>query len=208
MAHETDEQQVEALKAWWAENGRAIMFGAGLGLAVIMGWQGYQRYEVSQAAEASDLYGKVAASSDAADQQANFETLKADYSSTPYAGLASLTLAKTQVEAADYAAAEVTLAWASENAAEADVQAIATLRRARVLLQLERMDDALAALPATPAPGFASMQASIRGDILLAQGNKSDARSAYQAALSAGGPVADQQLLQIKIDDLAEGSEG
>lgn len=208
MAHETDEQQVEALKEWWTENGRAIMFGAGLGLAVILGWQGYQRYEASQAAEASDLYGEVAASTEVAEQQAKLDQLKADYSSTPYAGLASLTLAKTQVEAADYAGAEVTLAWASSNASEADVQAIATLRRARVLLQLERLDDALSALPAAPAPGFASLQASVRGDILLAQGKKSDARNAYQAALSAGGPVADQQLLQMKIDDLAEGSEG
>ncbi|MGB0866596.1 MAG: YfgM family protein [Granulosicoccaceae bacterium] len=208
MAYETDEQQVEALKAWWAENGRSIMLGAGLGLAVILGWQGYQRYEVSQAAEASDLYGEVAASTDASVQSGHFETLKADYSSTPYAGLAGLQLAKAQVLAEDFSAAETTLAWVAANAAENDVQAIATLRRARVLVELKRYDDALAALPEVPAPGFGSLQSSVRGDILLAQGNRSEARLAFQQALSAGGPVADQQLLQMKIDDLAEGSEG
>ncbi len=208
MAYETDEQQVEALKAWWAENGRAILFGAGLGLAVILGWQGYQRYLAGRAADASDLYGAVAASTDLSEQQLSFESLKSDYSATPYAGLAGLSVAKTQVDAADYAAAEQTLAWVGENAAEADVQVIASLRRARVLLQLERFDEALSALPATAAPGFGALQATIRGDVLLAQGKRSEARAAFEAAQDAGGPVADPQLLQMKIDDLVEGSKG
>lgn len=205
MAYETDEQQVEALKAWWAENGRSIMFGAGLGLAVILGWQGYQGYEVSHAAKASDLYGTVAAASELSEQQSSFDTLKADYASTPYAALAGLTVAKTQVEAEDYAAAAKTLAWVSANGVEADVAAIAALRRARLLMQLGNLDDALAALPAEPKPGFVSLQANIRGDILSAQGKKSEAKVAYQEAKNAGGPVADHQLLQMKIDDLAEG---
>ncbi len=208
MAYETDEQQVEALKEWWSENGRSIMFGAGLGLAVILGWQGYQRYLGSQAADASDLYGAVAASTELSAQQSNFEALKSDYDSTPYAGLAGLVVAKSQLEAADYAAAETTLNWVSENAAESDIQAIAALRRARVLLQLERPEDALAALPAVAAPGFVSLQADIRGNILLAQGKRAEARAAFEEALEAAGPVADRQLLQIKIDDLAEGSKG
>lgn len=208
MAYETDEQQVEALKAWWAENGRAIMLGAGLGLAVILGWQAYKGYLTSQAADASDLYGQVAASPELSAQLSNFDKLKADFSATPYAGLAGLAVAKKQVEEADFAAAETTLAWVSDNAVEDDIKAIAGLRRARVLLQLERADDALAALPATPAPGFVSLQASVRGDILLSQGKRADARAAYQEALNAGGAVADRQLLQIKIDDLAEGSKG
>lgn len=208
MAYETDEQQVEALKAWWAENGRSILLGAGLGLAVILGWQGYQRYEVSQAAAASDLYGQVAAAADAGAQQPHFETLKADYSATPYAALAGLVLAKSQVEAADYQGAQATLEWVGANAVEADVQAIAKLRRARVLAQLEQYEQALAALPATPAPGFVALQASVRGDILLAQGKRAEARAAYEAAVADGGAVSDQRLLQMKIDDLAAGSEG
>lgn len=205
MAYETDEQQVEALKAWWADNGRAIILGAGLGLAIILGWQGYQRYLTGQAAEASDLYGEVASLTELPAQQLSFEQLKEGYSSTPYAGLAGLMVAKAQIDAVDYNAAEATLSWVSEHAAEADVQAIATLRRARVLLQLERLDDAIAALPATAAPGFVSMQANVQGDILLAQGKTSDARAAFQKALDAGAPVADRSLLQMKIDNLAEG---
>ncbi len=208
MAYETDEQQVEALKAWWAENGKAIMFGAGLGLAVILGWQGYQGYLSSQAADASDLYGAVAASEELTEQQRNFDSLKADYSATPYAGLAGLAVAKTQIDGSDFSAAEQTLAWVSDNAAEADVQAIAALRRARVLMQLERYDDALAALPAQDVPGFVAMQADIRGDILLAQGKLEQARDAFEAALEAAQPVADQQLLRMKIDNLAAGAQG
>ena len=37
MEYETEEQQVEALKDWWAENGRAVIAGVVLGVVVIGG---------------------------------------------------------------------------------------------------------------------------------------------------------------------------
>jgi len=206
VTYETDEQQVEALKAWWAANGNAILVGAGLGLAVILGWQGFQKYQADKAAEASDLYGAIAASTEVSEQQASFDTLKGDFSGTPYAGLGGLTLAKNLVEAEDYATAASTLEWVSDNAVEDDIAALAALRQARVLLQLNELDAALAALPAVPVAGFVSMQADIRGDILLAQGKKDEARVAYQEAKNSGGVVSDSQFLQMKLDDLAQGS--
>jgi|GEM_PF-181845 len=38
---ETEEQQVEALKQWWADNGRAVLLGIGIGLAMIFGGSPY-----------------------------------------------------------------------------------------------------------------------------------------------------------------------
>ena len=44
--------------------------------------------------------------------------------------------------------------------------------------------------------------AELKGDIYIAQGNKDQARTAYQAAADAGG-LTTNPLLQIKLDDLA-----
>ena len=54
--YETEEQQVEALKEWWKENGIAVVSGAILGIAALGGWRGWSWYQEKQANEASDLY--------------------------------------------------------------------------------------------------------------------------------------------------------
>ena len=53
MEYETEEQQVEALKEWWAENGRAIIAGVVLGGVVIGGWGWWQSHRENQAVAAS-----------------------------------------------------------------------------------------------------------------------------------------------------------
>ena len=52
---------------------------------------------------------------------------------------------------------------------------------------------------------MAALYADLKGDILLAQGNGADARSAYQLALDrseAGSPY--RATLQLKLDSLGE----
>ena len=57
--YETEEQQVEALKQWWADNGRAVLMGIGLGLVAIFGWRGWQGHQTSVAETASSAYTSV-----------------------------------------------------------------------------------------------------------------------------------------------------
>ncbi|PAR85254.1 YfgM family protein, partial [Vibrio cholerae] len=40
--YDTEEQQVEAIKDWWKENGKAVIFGAVIGLGGLFGWRYYQ----------------------------------------------------------------------------------------------------------------------------------------------------------------------
>ncbi len=54
--YETEEQQVEALKEWWKQNGLAIIGGAVLGIAALLGWRGWNMYQEKQATEASDIF--------------------------------------------------------------------------------------------------------------------------------------------------------
>ena len=40
--YETEEQQVEAVKKWWKENGVSLIVGVVMGLSAIAGWKYYQ----------------------------------------------------------------------------------------------------------------------------------------------------------------------
>ncbi len=40
--YDSEEQQVEAIKDWWKENGKAVIFGAVIGLGGLFGWRYYQ----------------------------------------------------------------------------------------------------------------------------------------------------------------------
>jgi len=38
----TDEEQVEAIKQWWKNNGSSLLIGIGAALAIAFGWQAWQ----------------------------------------------------------------------------------------------------------------------------------------------------------------------
>ena len=57
--YETEEEQLEALKKWWKENGRSILLGLLLGVLIIAGWRGWQAYQANRAESASTLYEQM-----------------------------------------------------------------------------------------------------------------------------------------------------
>ncbi|MCW8956189.1 MAG: tetratricopeptide repeat protein, partial [Gammaproteobacteria bacterium] len=59
MDYETEEQQVEALKRWWKENGKLIITGLTLGLALVVGVRFYNQYVNERAEAASYLFDQV-----------------------------------------------------------------------------------------------------------------------------------------------------
>ena len=86
--HETEEEQVRALKEWWKENGRSVIAGVVIGVGTLIGWKGWGVYQEQQAMEASDLYNNMrsailAQNLDSVVAQA--QELKDNYTSTPYA---------------------------------------------------------------------------------------------------------------------------
>ena len=54
--YETEEQQVEAIKSWWKENGKAVVLGAVIGLGGLYGWRYYQGEIQSAKEQASEAY--------------------------------------------------------------------------------------------------------------------------------------------------------
>ena len=55
-SYRTEEEQVEALKRWWAENGRSTVAAVALAIAAGFGWQAWQESRQQVAAEASSRY--------------------------------------------------------------------------------------------------------------------------------------------------------
>ena len=85
----------------------------------------------------------------------------------------------------------------------------ARLRLASVLLDEKAYGEALKQLEAAHAAAFAARFLELKGDVLAAEGKKTEARSAYKAALDKGevregrGGVG-HELLQQKLDSLGE----
>jgi predicted negative regulator of RcsB-dependent stress response len=71
---------------------------------------------------------------------------------------------------------------------------------------LGHYEEALALLDVTKAGAFAAQLQEVRGDILLAKGDRSGSRLAYQAAISehVGKDLApgESELLSLKLQDL------
>lgn len=205
--HYDDEAQAQQLKDWWKENWIALAAGLVIGLAGIFGWQGWQKHQRGQAAAASQLYEdfKAAIANGKTDEApALAEKLVTDFAKTPYAANGQLRLAAESVKANDYEAALKRLQWVREHAKDEGLRQIAQLRTARVLWQQGEFEQALKILDGA-AGEFAPVFDELRGDIHLAQGDRSAARSAYEKALNAApAEQPSRQLLERKLEDLAD----
>ena len=192
--YRTEDEQVEALRRWWQENGRSTIVAIVLALGVGFGYQGWKDFRENQADNASDLYQRIlqalSAPALSAEQEKIAvqlaEQLKADYSSTAYAQFAALQLARVAVDRNDLTEAQVQLRWVLGKADKgSDIERIAQLRLARVLGAGGEVDQALAILAQGKEGPYQASYAVARGDILLNAGRGDEARDAYTAALAA-----------------------
>jgi len=203
-----EQEQLAALKAWWKENGGAILLGATVVLAAIAAWNGWTWYQRSQSAQAAVLYDTLQKAARANDLKATRETAGAILENFPrsaYAPLAALVSAKVQFQAGDLKTARAQLQWAIEHAGSDEIRSIAALRLASVLLDDNEPDAALKILEAKPQPGFEALYASQRGDILATQKKRSEARAAYKAALEKAEAGALRDALRLKLEGLGDG---
>ncbi len=215
----SDEEQIEALKRWWSENGTSLLVGIVVVLAVFFGVRQWQASQAANSGEASDLYQQIAdlalanMTQTASEEsvlaaQAIYASLKLEHPDSIYTRYAALAIARFQVEQnqLDLAAAE--LQWILDNPdlgmmSEADEELFLTARArlARIKLSQGMAQEALDLVRAVEPGAFASMYAEVEGDALMSLGQTEEARAAYERALetiATGNPV----LLQLKLQDL------
>lgn len=207
MAFDLQEQeQIDALKAFWQRWGvtvTAVVVAALLGTIGVQGWRWYQQ---RQAESAAALYGQMealAAKGDTVKLVAAAEPIKQDYPRTAYASRAALAAARAAYETGDAKTARTQLGWVVEHASEDSLKAVARLRLATLAIDAKQYDEALALLTTEHDPAFAGLFLDARGDALSAKGDTAAARSAYRDALAkTPADAANRPYLQIKLDAL------
>ncbi len=203
---QTEEEQVEALKAWFKKNGSALVFGLAIGLAAIGGYRFWIDYQIGQSQKASLVYSGLQnhlITNDSVKVFAAGEQLVKQFPGTPFAALAALGMARMSVESDSLDAAVVHLRWVIDNAKQDGMKHIARLRLVRVLAAEKKFDEGLALANIAGQGSYTSLYSEIRGDILLLQNQSEQARSAYQQALDTIAENDQRRiLLEMKLNDL------
>ena len=201
--YQTEEEQVEAIKKWWKDNGKSVVGGIVLGFAIIGGWQGWQGYQRSQG-EAASMYFDAMRQAIRGGQfdkaMEDGKRLIGDYGSTAYASFAALELARLAYQRGEKPAARNHLQWVADTAPDPSIRELARLRLGRLLLDMGELEALQTVLEAAPQPGFAGEFAMLRGDLERARGDDEAARQAYREAQAAG--VDDEGLLHMKLVDV------
>ena len=203
--YETEEQQVDAIKSFWAENGNAIIAGLVVGFGGFIGFNYYKDAKLASEVEASDAYQAVIAAKEKDNdvyKVAGDKFIQANADSS-YTSLTALSLAKDAAEKKDWAQVSTYLNTAIKKAPSEGIKAIAITRLARVQIEQGEFDAALATMKAALPVSFKATVEEIKGDAYLKQGKKELARNAYQAAIDADGLTTNPSL-QLKFDDLAQ----
>lgn len=217
MADYTEEEQVEALRRWWAENGTGVIVAVVLAVAAIVGWRHWGDYRETEAANASVIYQSM---QDAIEQaqtrpdseelfkavRSSAEQLIAEYSNTAYANYARLTLARLSVEEGDYESAAATLQEVIKAPETDTIKWVATLRLARLKIEMKDLDGASALVTTKVPEAFAGQALELKGDIQRARSDVEGARAAYEDAIELMQSDAHKELVRMKLQDLAPAS--
>ena len=190
-----EHEQGERVREWLRRNGAGLIGGVALGLAAIFGWKWWDAQRANERMGAANAYQAAIDAVEASDASA--ATKVAALPDGSYSALASLALAKSQVEAGQRDAALTTLR--GIDAPDAALAEVVSLRIARLLLDAGKADEALKQVPASDSPAALEL----RGDAELALGQRDRARDAYAKALpklDVGSPR--RGLLELKLTEV------
>jgi len=201
----SEEEQWERFKAWLKQNGPWALAGIAIAVAGLGGWRWWQARAEQRLLAAAAEYQQlltVFGRNDLAAAERQADALVAAYPRTGYAEQAELAIARLEMENGRATAAGERLQRVMQKASDPGLALIARLRLARVQLDQNQADAALATLAGTEPGAFAPRFAEVRGDALLAKGDRAGALAAYREARAAGAAGGDADLLDLKINDL------
>ena len=201
-SYANDEEQVEALKRWWQENGSSLLTGIVIVLVVLFGSRQWQGAQLAKAEAASDLYEDVVqlalldqASALTAESMAQLESsydeLRNEFEDSIYARYGAMMMATVYANQENYDQAATELNWIIDNPelgfmqkAEEELFLTARLRLARVKLAQGLAQEALTIVTEVEPGALAAGFAEVQGDAYLQLGQSEQARSAYERAIS------------------------
>lgn len=214
----TEEEQVEALKGWWKENGKSLLFMIAIALSAVFAWKTWQQQQLTNAESASITYQNLldavsgtlgkGNSDQIATSQHLAKELKTDFEKSEYARFAALLMARVQVDQGKFTEALSELDWVLAHNPSDEMRNVTLLRKARIFHAIGDYQKGLEVINGLSAKEFSPSVLELKGDLLLASGKNMDARVAYQQALESSAGAGSNPLLNMKLEDLAVYNEG
>jgi len=180
-----EQEQLDEIKHFWKQYGNAITLVLIVVLGGVAAWNGYQRWQGAQTAQAAAMYDEVeriVASGDTAQSERAFGDMRERYGSTEYAPQAGLLVGRLLFEAGKADSAKSVLGWVAGQSSDAGYASVARLRLAGLLMDSKSYDEALKVLDGVAAPEFAALVADRKADIYMLQGQRELAKKAYLSA--------------------------
>ena len=205
----SEKEQLQEMRAWWSENGRYVITGVVLGVAIIFGWNQWRASIQTSRIEASNLFEEVMSAvgdgdTDMAEGAAG--NIYDNYEQTVYPDQTRLAMARLYMDKGrDQDAADVLrelIVVGDEN----EIQLVGRLRLAKVLLYQNKPDEVVELLKDRGESGFSARYSEVLGDAYAAQGNFAEAQTAYLTALTENQTMrtVDNTLVQLKLNDLPD----
>ena len=203
----SEKEQLEQMRAWWSENGRFVITGVVLGVAIIVGWNQWRSSLETAQIEASNLFEDIMTAVGSGDTEAAevaASELYVDYERTVYPAQTRLAMARLYMDKGrDQDAADVLSELVAGNVSD-EFKQVGRVRLAKIFLYQDKAAEAVVLLEGQESSAFAARNAEVLGDAYVALDRIADAREAYQLALaeSGGGATVDQNFVQLKLLDL------
>ena len=201
-----EQEQLAELKHFWKRYGNVISWVLIVVFGAVAAWNGYQYWQRSQFAQAAVMYDEVeraAVAGDVAKLERALGDMKERFGRTVYAEQAALLAARVYHDKGNLDAAKGALAWVAGKASDDGYQAVARLRLSGMLFEAKAYDEAMQQLAAPMPSEFNALAADRRGDILLAQGNKAEAKAQYEAAYKGLDERSDyRRIIEVKLNAL------
>ncbi len=201
--YSNENEQVDALRGFFAQNGKALVIGVIIGIGALAGWRYWSSHEDGSSRETSAAYQQVSGALDSSKPETLAAAAKfASENSNTYGALASLDVAKRYADGNQLDQAAAQLQSGLKDTKDANLQAVLNLRLARIQLQQKKPDEAVKTLDLIKGDGWTAIVADVRGAALLSKGDTKGARDAWSKGIDSDASPALKEMLKMKMNNL------
>jgi len=204
---QSEKEQIEEIRAWWAEYGRYVIAGVVIAVGLLFGYNQYESSKLSAEVAASVLYESLAVNvgeGNLEEAEAVAAELETDYANTSYAAQSKLAMARLYMDKnRDQDAADVLRELVAMRG-NRELRKIGRVRLARILLYQDKPQEVVDLLVDQEEEAFAGLYAEALGDAYAALGRVEEAGDAYRIALADISQTVNRGLVQMKLVDLPD----
>ncbi|HFF1655827.1 TPA: YfgM family protein [Providencia rettgeri] len=199
-----ENDQVDAIKRFFANYGAPLVIGLVIGVGGVFGWNYWQSHKVNVLQESAQKYETINTQLRSGSEQGVIAAQKfAAETDDVYSAMMGLELAQIAVDKGDLANAQTALSNALAKAKTVEMLDLINLRLARVQLAQGNADAAIASVANIKGKSWQATAQDVRGDALLHKGDKAGAKAAYAQGLESEGSQSLRGILTLKLNNVS-----